>query len=326
MTGYPQRRLRRLRSTPGVRELLRETRLAPPDFIAPLFVVERDGDAGPVAPMPGVERYTLKNLPGAVERLAACGVRGVMLFGVPATKDADASCATEGDSIVARAVRSINEATDRVAVFTDVCLCSYTDHGHCGSPRDGRIDNDATLDVIAQMAVAHARAGADFVAPSGMMDGMVGAIRRALDENELSHVGILSYAVKYASAFYGPFREAADSTPQFGDRRSYQLDPAATSQALAEAQLDVDEGADMLMVKPALPYLDIVRRVRDRFPDHPLAAYQVSGEYSMIKAAAANGWLDERSAALESLTAIKRSGADMIITYFAQQAATWLTE
>jgi porphobilinogen synthase len=316
--------MRRLRRTPAIRALRRETRLSADDFIYPLFVVERGDQAGPVSSMPGVSLLRIDDLDREVESILGAGLRSVLLFGLPSNKDATGSTACGDDNIVSQAALRIKKLTDRLVVMTDVCLCEYTDHGHCGIVRDGVIDNDETLLALSKMAVAHARAGADFVAPSGMMDGMVGAIRRGLDEAGLSDVGILSYAVKYASSFYGPFREAADSKPAFGDRRSYQMDPANVREALAEAKLDIDEGADIIMVKPAMPYLDVVRRVRDAFPEMPLAAYQVSGEYSMIKAAARNGWLNERDVVLEALTSIKRAGADLIITYFAKDAAGYL--
>jgi len=274
--------------------------------------------------MPGISRLRLGDLDREIESILSLGLRSVLLFGLPAKKDATGSTGCGDDNIVSQAAARIKKLTDRLVVMTDVCLCEYTDHGHCGIVREGSIDNDETLEALAKMSIAHARAGADFVAPSGMMDGMVSAIRRGLDDAALSDVGIMSYAVKYASSFYGPFREAADSKPAFGDRRSYQMDPGNVREALAEAQLDIDEGADLIMVKPALPYLDVVHRVREAFPQMPLAAYQVSGEYSMIKAAAANGWLSERDAVLESLTSIKRAGADLIITYFAKDAAGWL--
>ena len=324
MTAFPARRLRRWRRTEAARALVRETSLSPADLVQPLFVAEREGDAGEIAALPGVRRHTLESLDREVDQLARVGVPAVLLFGVPSAKDPLGSGAAREDGIVPRAVRRIKERALPLLVFTDVCLCSYTDHGHCGVVRGEEIDNDLTLPRLAETALAHARAGADLVAPSAMMDGTVGALRAALDGAGLSSVGILSYAVKYASCFYGPFREAAESTPRFGDRRGYQMDPANAREALAEARLDIEEGADMIMVKPALPYLDVLRRVRDAFPEAPLAAYQVSGEYCMIKAAAEKGWLDERRAALESLTAIKRAGADAILTYFAREAAAWL--
>jgi len=312
-----------MRRTPALRDLRRETRLFPADFIHPIFVVEDRAAAGPVASMPGVTRYTIDQLDREIESIIGLGLRSLLVFGIPAAKSPTAYSAIAADSVVCRAVERIKKLTDRLVVITDVCLCSYTDHGHCGVVAGGAVDNDATLDLLGRTAVTHARAGADLVAPSGMMDGMVGAMRAALDEAGRLETGILSYAVKYASSFYGPFRDAAESTPAFGDRRSYQMDPANAAEALAEARLDIDEGADAIMVKPALPYLDVVRRVKDAFPDVSLAAYQVSGEYSCIKAAAAAGWLDERAVAMETLTAIKRAGADMIITYFAKSAAEW---
>ncbi len=324
MSGYPGRRMRRLRSTTAIRAMRRETQLSVDSFIYPLFVVERNDQAGPVSSMPGVFRLRIDDLDREVESILAAGLRSVLLFGLPAKKDATGSTGCGDDNVVSQAAARIKKLTDRLVVMTDVCLCEYTDHGHCGIVRGGSIDNDATLAQLSKMAAAHARVGADFVAPSGMMDGMVGAIRRGLDESGLSDVGIMSYAVKYASSFYGPFREAADSKPAFGDRRSYQMDPANAREALAEARLDIDEGADIIMVKPALPYLDVVRRVRDAFPEMPLAAYQVSGEYSMIRAAVQNGWLKERDVVLEALTSIKRAGADLIITYFAKEALVWL--
>jgi len=313
-----------MRNTPALRELRRETRLSPADFIHPVFVVEDKSAAGPVSSMPGVFRLTVESLDREIESVISVGIRSVLVFGIPAQKASTAAGAVGENNVVSRAVSRIMNLTDPLAVITDVCLCSYTDHGHCGVIRGEQVDNDATLELLGKMAVAHARAGADLVAPSGMMDGMVSAIRRALDEARCHDAGILSYAVKYASSFYGPFRDAAESTPAFGDRRSYQMDPGNALEALAEARLDIDEGADAIMVKPALPYLDVIRRVKDAFPEMPLAAYQVSGEYSMIKAAAANGWLDEQKVALESLTAIKRAGADMIITYFAKDASRWI--
>jgi len=287
--------------------------------------------------MPGVYQWPVERLPGEAEAIARLGIPAVILFGIPATKDPVGEENFAPDGVVQRAIRAIKEAVPDMVVVTDVCLCEYTDHGHCGilnvgedlpHPHlpEGYVLNDPTLDVLAKVAVSHAEAGADIVAPSGMMDGMVSAIRNALDAARFEHIPILSYAVKYASAFYGPFRDAAESPPKFGDRKSHQMDPANAREALREAALDVSEGADMLMVKPALPYLDVIQRVRQAFPQLPLAAYNVSGEYSMLKAAAANGWLDEQKAVLESLTAIKRAGADLILTYHAKDAATWLSE
>ncbi|MCB9851390.1 MAG: porphobilinogen synthase [Phycisphaerales bacterium] len=324
MSRYPQRRLRRLRRTPALRSLVRETVLSPRELIQPVFVVEDPQSAGPIASLPGVQRYHLDQLAGEIERLTAAGIQAVLLFGIPKKKDARASAATDVSGITAQAVRRCREAREDLVIITDVCVCSYTDHGHCGVIADESVDNDATLSILAEMAVAHAHAGADLVAPSAMMDGQVAAIRAALDDAGHYETGILSYAVKFASSLYGPFRDAADCAPQFGDRRAYQMDPANAREALAEASTDVAEGADALMVKPALAYLDIIHHVKQQHPDHPLAAYQVSGEYSMIATAGREGLLDERLVALESLTAIKRAGADLIITYYADRVANWL--
>jgi len=320
------RRLRRWRRTASLRALRRETRLSPAQLIQPVFVAENPRDAGPIDAMPGVYRVSLDTLSKELELIADSGLSAVLVFGIPARKDANGSIATDENGIVPRAVRRIKERCPQLAVITDVCVCSYTDHGHCGVVRDGRIVNDETVSLLERIAVAHAAAGADVVAPSAMMDHMVAGIRRALDDSQHDQTGIMSYAVKYASSFYGPFREAADSTPRFGDRRSYQMDPANVREALAEAASDVEEGADVIMVKPALAYLDVISAVRSAHPNVALAAYQVSGEYSMIKSATQQGWLDERRAALETLTAIRRAGADMIITYWAREAAHWLRE
>ena len=320
-------RPRRLRRMPALRALVRETQLAPDDLVLPLFVLDGHGRREPVASMPGVERLTVDLV--AAEALSALelGVPAVLLFGVPAEKDALGLESFAADGAVQRAVRVLKEEVPELVVVTDVCLCEYTDHGHCGLLDErGTLLNDETLETLARIAVSHAEAGADVVAPSGMIDGMVGAIRGALDGAGHTDVAVLSYAVKYASAFYGPFRDAAGGAPAFGDRRSHQLDPANVREALREAALDVAEGADALMVKPALAYLDVVRAVRERFPELPLAAYNVSGEYAMVKAAAANGWLDERAAVLEGLTGIRRAGADFIVTYHAREAARWLRE
>ena len=320
-------RPRRLRRTPALRALVRETQLAPDDLVLPLFVLDGHGRREPVASMPGVERLTVDLV--AAEALSALelGVPAVLLFGVPAEKDALGLESFAADGAVQRAVRVLKEDVPELVVATDVCLCEYTDHGHCGLLDErGTLLNDETLETLARIAVSHAEAGADVVAPSGMIDGMVGAIRGALDGAGHTDVAVLSYAVKYASAFYGPFRDAAGGAPAFGDRRSHQLDPANVREALREAALDVAEGADALMVKPALAYLDVVRAVRERFPELPLAAYNVSGEYAMVKAAAANGWLDERATVLEALTGIRRAGADFIVTYHARDAARWLRE
>jgi len=323
--GPGAKRPRRLRRTETLRDLVRETTLEPADFVYPLFVVAGEGMRRPVESMPGIEQLSVDRLSEEAREVAALGIKAVLLFGIPATKDPHGLESFADDGVVQQAIGTLKDAHPDIVVVTDVCLCEYTDHGHCGLLDDaGGISNDETLDVLRRIAVSHAEAGADVVAPSGMIDGMVGAIRGALDEEGLQRVAILSYAVKYASAFYGPFREAAEGAPAFGDRRSHQMDPANAREALREAALDVDEGADALMVKPALGYLDVVRSVRERFPELPLAAYNVSGEYAMVKAAAANGWLDERAAVLETLTGIRRAGADLVVTYHAKDAAAWL--
>ena len=323
--GPGAKRPRRLRRTETLRDLVRETTLEPADFVYPLFVVAGEGMRRPVESMPGIEQLSVDRLSEEAREVAALGIKAVLLFGIPATKDSHGLESFADDGVVQQAIGTLKDAHPDIVVVTDVCLCEYTDHGHCGLLDDaGGISNDETLDVLRRIAVSHAEAGADVVAPSGMIDGMVGAIRGALDEEGLQRVAILSYAVKYASAFYGPFREAAEGAPAFGDRRSHQMDPANAREALREAALDVDEGADALMVKPALGYLDVVRSVRERFPELPLAAYNVSGEYAMVKAAAANGWLDERAAVLETLTGIRRAGADLVVTYHAKDAAAWL--
>ena len=326
---FPTTRLRRLRYHPAVRELACETRLSAANFILPLFVRPGEGVREPIASMPGHAQISPDVLADEVREAATLGIGGVILFGIPAEKDAQGSDAMSDEGIIARAVRAAKQAAPDLLVVTDVCCCEYTDHGHCGEigRSTGRMDveNDPTLELLARQALVHARAGADMVAPSGMIDGMVGAIRRALDTADFSHLPILSYAAKYASAFYGPFREAAESAPQFGNRRGYQMDPAAAAgQAMREIELDLAEGADIVMVKPALPYLDIIRMAGERFPGVPLAAYNVSGEYSMVKAAAERGWIDEKLVALESLTAIRRAGAGIILTYWAKDAARWL--
>jgi porphobilinogen synthase len=318
-------RLRRLRRTEALRRLVRETRLSAEDFVYPLFVVHGSDVRNAIPSMPGQAQLSIDQLPAEARELRALGIPAVLLFGIPASKDEQASEAYAADGIVQQAVRALKQADPALLVITDVCLCEYTSHGHCGIVRDGDVDNDATLPLLAQTALSHARAGADMVAPSAMMDGQVAAIRQALDENGFVQTPIMAYAAKYASAFYGPFREAAESAPQFGDRRGYQMDPANAREALREIEADVAEGADIVMVKPALAYLDVLARARQRF-DLPLAAYNVSGEYAMIKAAAANGWLDEKRVVLEVLTAIKRAGADIVITYHAKDAARWLRE
>ena len=319
------RRPRRLRRTAALRDLVRETTLEPDDLVYPLFVVPGDDVRTPVAAMPGVDQLSVDQLAAEARELDGLGIKAVLLFGIPGSKDAAGRESFTDDGVVQQAIRALKSARPELIVATDVCLCEYTDHGHCGLlDADGYVLNDETLEVLGRIAVSHAEAGADVVAPSGMIDGMVGAIRAALDAEGMSGVAILSYAVKYASAFYGPFREAAEGAPAFGDRKSHQMDPANAREALREAALDVDEGADALMVKPALGYLDVVRSVRERFPELPLAAYNVSGEYAMAKAAAANGWLDERAVVLEILTGIRRAGADLVVTYHAKDASAWL--
>jgi porphobilinogen synthase len=323
MTRFPAARPRRLRQTEALRRLVRETRVAAEQLVQPLFIVPGHGVAKPVASMPGIQQLSVDRAAEESRRLADLGVPAVLLFGIPETKDARGSSALAADGIIPRALDAIRAAAPGLVRMTDVCLCEYTDHGHCGVVRDGDVDNDPTLALLAAEAVAHARAGADVVAPSDMMDGRVGAIRGALDAAGFAHLPIMSYAAKYASAFYGPFRDAVESAPQFGDRRSYQMDPANAEEALREVALDLEEGADVVLVKPALPYLDIVRRVKERF-GVPVAAYHVSGEYAMVKAAAARGWIDEARVVAESLTAIRRAGADIIITYFAADVARGL--
>jgi porphobilinogen synthase len=316
-------RPRRLRKTESLRALVKETRLTPESFVYPLFVCEGDGIRREITSMPGCYNLSIDQLVREVETGRKVGVRSIVLFGIPDHKDATGSQAFAEDGITQRAIRAIKLEFKDVVVIADNCLCEYTDHGHCGIVERGDVLNDPTLDLLAQTAVSQAEAGADIIAPSNMMDGFVAAIRSALDRSGFDQIPIMSYAVKYASAFYGPFREAAQSAPQFGDRRSYQMDPANGREALREAALDVEQGADILMVKPALPYLDIISAVKERF-DLPVAAYQVSGEYAMIKAAALQGWVDERRIVTESLTAIKRAGADIILSYFAVQCAALL--
>ena len=319
--GFPDRRFRRLRRTERLREMVRETALAPGDLIAPLFVKEGVPRPVPIGAMPGQVQHTPASLVEECGALAEAGVSAVMLFGIPAQKDEAGTAAWDPEGIVQHSLRRVRAETgDRLVLISDLCLCEYTSHGHCGIVRDGAVDNDATLETYARIALSYAEAGADLVAPSGMMDGQVRTIRRALDGADRADVGILAYAAKYASAFFEPFRHAAESAPQFGDRRAYQLDPANAGEALREVALDVEEGADIVMVKPALPYLDVLSRVKATF-GMPTAAYHVSGEYAMLKAAAANGWLDETQAMFEVLTAIRRAGADLILTYFARTAA-----
>jgi porphobilinogen synthase len=320
---FPATRLRRLRRTDTLRALVREAELSPRQLIQPLFVVAGGESREAVPSMPGIERFSISGLVEEAGEVAAAGVGAILLFGVPAAKDESGSGAYDDEGVVQMAVRALKEAHPDLVVITDVCLCEYTSHGHCGFLRDGEVDNDITVELLAKIAISHAEAGADAVAPSDMMDGRVGAIRYQLDEEGHSDVPILAYSAKYASAFYGPFRDAAESTPASGDRRSYQMDPANAAEAVREAQLDLEEGADMLMVKPATSYLDVVRRVKEA-TGAPVAAYHVSGEYSMLKAAAANGWIEERPAVVETLTSIRRAGADAIVTYYAKEAAPWL--
>jgi len=312
-----------MRRTEALRGLVKETELSPSHLIQPLFVVAGEGVRDEVESMPGVERFSISELVAECTEIATAGVKAVLLFGIPASKDESGSGAYDDEGVVQMAVRALKEAHPDLTVITDVCLCEYTSHGHCGFVRDGEVDNDITVELLAKIAISHAETGADAVAPSDMMDGRIGTIRHQLDEEGHPGVPIIAYSAKYASAFYGPFREAAESTPEFGDRRGYQMDPANAAEALREVELDVEEGADMVMVKPALPYLDVIRRVKEATAV-PLVAYQVSGEYSMLKAAAANGWIDERTAALETLTSIRRAGADAIVTYYAKEAASWL--
>jgi porphobilinogen synthase len=320
MPGYPDVRLRRFRRSSGLRGLVRETRLALDQFVMPLFVAPESlaNEA-----LPAMSRFGVDALPREVEELVRGGVQAVMLFGIPAEKDEQATGAWEDDGIVQQALRALRPRFPELVLLTDVCLCEYTSHGHCGVIVDGEVANDQSVELLARTALSHVEAGADVVAPSDMMDGRVAAIRGVLDDGGFESTPVLAYSAKYASAFYGPFREAADSTPSFGDRRGYQMDPANVREALRECELDIDEGADAVMIKPALPYLDVIRAVRESF-DVPVAAYNVSGEYAMVKAAARSGWLDERQAALESLVAIKRAGADLIVSYWTKDLAQWL--
>ena len=323
--SYPTTRSRRLRATPVLRQMVRETTLTPDDFIYPMFVVHGQGVRREIKSMPGIHQLSVDQAVTEARGAADLDIPSILLFGIPAVKDAIGSENFSDQGIVQQAIRAIKEASPELIVIADVCMCEYTDHGHCGIVENDEIVNDATLEILQKASLSYARAGADVVAPSGMMDGMVAAIRSVLDAEGFTDVSILSYAIKYASAFYGPFREAAEGAPKFGDRRTHQMDPANAREALREMWLDIEEGADMLMIKPALSYLDIIRRVRD-VCQLPIAAYNVSGEYAMIKAAAANGWLDERAIVLETLTGIKRSGADLILTYHALDAARWLRD
>ena len=323
MSHFPIYRPRRLRATENLRRLIRETTLSVDDLIYPMFVIHGHDVATEIPSMPGCYQYSVDRLVKAAKELASLNIPGTILFGIPQSKDALGSEAYADDGIIQQAVRAIKDAVPDLLVITDVCLCEYTDHGHCGVIESDDVLNDPTLELLAKESLSHARAGADVIAPSDMMDGRIGAIRNALDENGYENIPIMAYSAKYASAFYGPFRDAAESTPQFGDRRSYQMDAHNVEEALREVELDIGEGADILMVKPALSYLDVIYRVKSNF-QMPVAAYNVSGEYSMLKAAAQNGWLDEKRVALEMLTSIKRAGADIILTYFAKSVAQWL--
>jgi len=321
--SFPTHRPRRLRRNEALRGLVRETRLTTRGLICPMFVCPGEKVRKEVSSMPGVHQQSVDQIVEECREIEALGIPGVILFGLPESKDARGTGSISAHGVIQRAIEAIRKANLKLLVITDVCLCEYTDHGHCGVIENGDVANDATLPILAAQALSHARAGADIVAPSDMMDGRVAAIRETLDQHKFSDIAILAYAAKYCSGFYGPFREAADSAPQFGDRRSYQMDPANAREALKEVALDLEEGADIVMVKPALPYLDVIRRVRDAF-DVPVGAYNVSGEYAMVKAASQQGWLDEKRMVLEILTGIQRAGADIILTYHAKDAAKWL--
>jgi porphobilinogen synthase len=323
MSNFPIVRMRRTRQSEQLRGLVRETHLSVEQLIYPLFVAEDLGEPREISSMPGIMQWPLEHLGREIERIASLGITSVLLFGIPTDKDEVGSQAYAEQGIIQRAIGRIKAVAPHLVIMTDVCLCEYTNHGHCGVIHNGTVQNDESLDLLARMALSHVEAGADLVAPSDMMDGRVGVIRHTLDEQGFSAIPIMAYSAKYASGFYGPFREAAGSTPQFGDRRAYQMDPANVREALREVDLDIAEGADIVMVKPALAYLDVIRQVRDHC-DLPLAAYNVSGEYSMIKAAARNGWIDEQRIVMEVLTGIRRAGSDMIITYFAPDVAQWL--
>lgn len=325
MSFFPIHRPRRLRKNENIRRLVRETQLSVDDLIYPMFVIHGQDTAIEISSMPGCFQYTIDRLVIAAKELRELGIPGIILFGIPEKKDSIGSEAYDDNGIIQQAVRAIKDSVPDLLVITDVCLCEYTDHGHCGIIESGDVKNDATLELLVQESISHAIAGADIIAPSDMMDGRVGAIRKALDCNGYESIPIMSYSAKYASAFYGPFREAAESAPQFGDRRSYQMDPANTDEAIREVQQDIHEGADIVMVKPALSYLDVITRVKSEY-HMPVAAYNVSGEYAMIKAAAQNGWVDEKRVALEVLTSIKRAGADIILTYFAKSVVEWIDE
>ena len=322
---FPSYRMRRLRRTPAIRTMLRETTLAVDDLIYPFFVIAGEGIKNSISSMPGCYQLSIGNLLGEVREVVELGIPAIMLFGIPSHKDSAATGAYDPEGVVQMAVRAIKDEFPDLVVITDVCLCEYMDHGHCGVVQDGEIVNDVTLELLTKMAVTHAESGADFVAPSDMMDGRVAAIRNALDDEGLTDTAIMAYSAKFASAFYGPFREACDCAPAFGDRRTYQMDPANGEEAVREVLLDIEEGADIIMVKPALPYLDVIHAVKQE-TKFPLAAYNVSGEYAMLKAAAANGWLEEERAVMEAVTGIKRAGADLIITYHAKDIARWLQQ
>ncbi|MEJ5300189.1 MAG: porphobilinogen synthase [Thermodesulforhabdaceae bacterium] len=322
---FPRYRPRRMRRTENLRRLIRETRLSVDNLIYPLFVVPGEKVRNKVPSMPGVFQLSRDEIVREAKEITNLGIPAVILFGIPETKDERGSEAYSQSGVVQQAVKAIKDATPELIVITDVCLCEYTSHGHCGILKGREVDNDSTLDVLARIAISHAKSGADIVAPSDMMDGRIGAIRQALDESGFSQTAIMAYSAKYCSGFYGPFREAAQSAPQFGDRRSYQMDVSNVEEAIREVAMDIEEGADIVMVKPALAYLDIIRTVKDRF-DFPLAAYNVSGEYAMVKAACEKGWLEEKRIVMEILTAIRRAGADMILTYFAKDVARWISE
>ena len=324
MSRFPQVRMRRMRESPILRHLAQETRISVGDFIYPIFVTHGRGVRNPIDPMPGMYQLSLDNLIAEIDEVVSLGIGAVLLFGLPAQKDPEGTEAYESSGIVQEAIRVIKQTAPHMLVITDVCLDEFTDHGHCGVIRNGRVDNDATLELLARMAVCQAEAGADMVAPSAMMDGQVTAIRTGLDDTGFEHLPIMAYSAKYASSFYGPFRVAADSAPQFGDRRGYQMDIANSREAMREIQMDIDEGADIIMVKPALSYLDVISQARKAF-GYPMAAYNVSGEYAMVKAATENEWIDGQRITLEILTSIKRAGADMIISYHAKEAARWLS-
>jgi porphobilinogen synthase len=321
----PYFRPRRLRNTEQFREMVQETRLSIKNFIYPLFVTDGKDIKKEIPSMPGNFQLSINHILKEVKEIRNLGIPAIILFGIPSKKDPQGSDARSDQGIIQRAIRAIKDATPELVVISDVCFCEYTDHGHCGAIVNGKLDNDKTLDMLGEQVLTHAKAGVDMVAPSGMIDGMVGAIRETLDENNFCDIPIMSYAVKYASAFYGPFRDAAESAPKFGDRKSYQMDPANAMEAVREVQLDVEEGADIIMIKPALAYLDIIRTIRDTI-DLPVAAYNVSGEFSMIKAASRLGWIDEKKIVLEIIISIKRAGADLILTYFAKDLARWLND